>query len=116
MFGFFLDDTYKELVTDKQEEWLRRTLKELAAKTADAGVGSVGYEVREFLKSLGPTARDSVGRCTELVGSRQLGPADSHGDGRQRGRLSLVILNLACSSPDCDARRWDVFVISCKPS
>lgn len=51
--AFFLDDTYKELVTDKQEESLRRTLKELAAKTADAGVGSVGYEVREFLKSLG---------------------------------------------------------------
>lgn len=53
--AFFLDDTYKELVTDNREEQLRQTLLGLVESTADAEIGSVGYEVKEFLATLGAT-------------------------------------------------------------
>ncbi|MDO3634464.1 SIR2 family protein [Mycolicibacterium arseniciresistens] len=51
--AFFLDETYKELVGGRGEESLRQTLRELVASTADAELGSVGYEVRAFLATLG---------------------------------------------------------------
>ncbi|MCZ0732514.1 SIR2 family protein [Mycolicibacterium iranicum] len=51
--AFFLDETYRELVSDQREESLRQTLQGLIASTADAELGSVGYEVRTFLATLG---------------------------------------------------------------
>ncbi|PRC57725.1 SIR2 family protein, partial [Mycobacterium sp. ITM-2017-0098] len=51
--AFFLDETYKEWVSDQREESLRQTLQGLVASTADAELGSVGYEVRTFLATLG---------------------------------------------------------------
>ena len=55
--AFFLDDTYKELVTDDREEQLRQILLGLVESTADAEMGSVGYEVKEFLATLGAESR-----------------------------------------------------------
>jgi hypothetical protein len=53
--AFFLDKTYRSLSDD--ESRLRDSLIELAAMTRDSKIGSIGFVVEQFLKTLGAAGR-----------------------------------------------------------
>lgn len=51
--AYFLDDTYEELVTEDSEKALRAALKDLAGQSMESTPGTIGYEVKKFLETLG---------------------------------------------------------------